>query len=250
MITINRYSLHMLLVLATITPLYAEKKAVFIIGTGRCGSSCTAKVLNTMGLPLGDQLKPGKITNPKGYFEDVPTIELTAAMLAKMNALFSKPLFIEWDNHPDKVLFKALIKQCLHKHFSSFPFFGIKNPIIALFLPLYCQAAQELGYTPKIIIIKRDLEETYQSWHKIFKCLTRDQVIYGVDCYLKAMARYTPDYDCLEVNFDDVLHNTRHTAEKFRAFLPELQPYESVQDQINAFLDKDLKHHNNTPLSS
>lgn len=224
---------------------HAEKKAIFIIGTGRCGSSCTAGLLQIMGLPLGEQLREGHpAINPKGFFEDVPTIDLTKKMLQELHASFTFPTSTDWNNHPKKKIFQHRIKRCLNKHFNSFSFFGIKNPIIALFLPLYCQAAKELGYTPKIIIIKRDLEETYKSWHKNFKKLSHQEVVDAVDCYAQAIAMYASDYDSLEINFDDVIHHTHTVAHTLKQFLPELKPYETVQEDIAAFVDKNLKHHN------
>jgi|GEM_PF-6786556 len=225
--------------------LYAEKKAVFIIGTGRCGSSCTAGLLQIMGLPLGNQLREGHPeVNPKGFFEDIPTVNLTATMLQEIGARFISPLFIKWDTHPRKALFTYRIKKCLQTHFSTYPFFGIKNPIIALFLPLYCQAAQELGYTPKIIIIKRDAEETYASWKKNFKSLSREQIVSAVRCYAQAIDFYAPHYDRLVLNFDDIIHNTHDVAQRLIRFLPELRPYDTVKKEITLFIDKELKHHN------
>ena len=230
---------------------HAEKKAVFIIGPPRCGSSCTAGLLEILGLPLGDSLVGTNMQhpmNPKGFFEDIETQSILDNMLAMMGTRALTPVLIEWDHHPQKTNFMHRIKNNLQKNFSMFSIFGIKNARLALFLPLYCEAAQELGYTPKIIIIKRHTEETCASWKKVWhRALTDNQIETSVNNYLKIIAFYAPQYDCLEVNFDDVIHDTRKIVTEFNNFLPELKSYESVENKIISFIDKNLKHHNAHP---
>jgi len=222
-----------------------KKTAVFIVGPGRCGSSCTAGLLSILGLPLGDQLRAGiEGVNPKGFFEDIPTVELTKELLEQENARFLKPRFFDWRTHPKREIFKQQIKECLDTHFSQFDFYGIKNPIIALFMPLYAQAAQELGYTPKVIVVTRAMDQVYKSWRNNFKFLPRKDIMYAMACYLKSIEIYVTHYDYLEVDFNDVVHDTARVAEKLREFIPELKPYTEVEAEIRAFIDKNLKHHN------
>jgi hypothetical protein len=222
-----------------------EKKAVFIVGPGRCGSSCTAGLLSILGLPLGDQLRTGiEGVNPKGFFEDIPTVELTKDLLAEENARFLKPRFFDWRTHPKREIFKQRIKVCLETHFSQSDFFGIKNPIIALFMPLYAEAAQELGYTPKVIVVTRPADQVYKSWRNNFKFLPREDIMHAMACYLKSIEIYVPSYDYLEVDFNDVVHDTQRVADRLKEFLPELKSYGEVEAEIRAFIDQGLKHHN------
>jgi len=255
-IVIHKQIMIMCILVGITSLLCAEKKAVFIIGPGRCGSSCTAGLLEILGLPLGDSfLTAGTIAqhswNPKGFFEDLHTLQLLDLMLIEMTASALTPIFIDWNNHPQRADCKLRIKNDLQKRFNTFSSFGIKSPPMALFLPLYYEAAQELGYTPKIIVIKRNTEEVYASWKNIWHTvLTDNQVVEAVDCYLKAISFYAPLYDHIEVEFNDVIHNTKMIVEKFNRFLPELKLYENVENEIKNFIDKDLKHYNAHPTRS
>lgn len=219
------------------------KTAVFIIGTGRCGSSCTAGVLQAMGLDLGNSFRDADKNNTKGTFEHLKTVEITRILLSQLSASFRSPRYIDWSECQKRNEFKNIIKTYLIESFGDKDVFGIKNPIISLFLPLYAEAANELGYDVKLIVVCRDYKETICSWMNAFSSSHR-KAEKAVRVYLKALNTYAHQYQTLYVNFDDVVYELKKTAQKFKAFIPSLSSYEDVKELLHSFIDPTLKHHN------
>mgnify|MGYP003705309833 CR=1 FL=1 len=71
--------------------------------------------------------------------------------------------------------------------------------------------------------------------------MPREKIIFAIACYLKAIERYVPAQDFIEIDFNDVVHDTVGVVERLRVFLPELKPYEMVLEEIQTFIDKNLK---------
>lgn len=225
-----------------------EKTAVFIIGMGRSGTSCTAGVLQILGLELGSPLAASNPHNKKGKFEHVPTNKFMQPILKEFNTKWWKPRLIQWDTVPQKNRIKEQVKQHLNQYFGEFSFFGIKNPEISILLPLFVQAAQELGYTPKIIMVLRHPDETNASMqahlgseNKMY--LTKDfyrDICLAYACVLK----HAQDLDMHILFFSDLIDNPEKAALRLKAFLPQLKDFKSVQKEIKEFIDKGLKHQN------
>jgi len=56
----------------------------FILGSGRSGTSMVAGTLSKAGYFMGDNLYPGRQSNPKGFFEDQEINEINEALLAQV----------------------------------------------------------------------------------------------------------------------------------------------------------------------
>ena len=52
------------------TGLRPQPRAIVVLGAGRSGTSAITRGLQTLGVELGDQLRPGGGKNPTGFFED------------------------------------------------------------------------------------------------------------------------------------------------------------------------------------
>lgn len=60
------------------------KRNCFILGCGRSGTSLTAGLLADAGYFMGEELYPGDIGNPKGYFEDREVNGINEGLLAQI----------------------------------------------------------------------------------------------------------------------------------------------------------------------
>ncbi len=217
-----------------------HKKAVFIIGPGRCGSSCLAGTLKILGLNLGTHLLGPNKKNEKGHFEDTRTVKLNHAIIHELKATRSK--LINWENEKNIEQLITRIEMHLQESFNGCAIFGVKNPDLTMLLPLYIRAAQNLGYTPKIIMALRNPREIVASFER--GCSQkRNYALFVVANFLTVMIRDAQGYDTIAIDFSDLLNKTEQTIDKLRKFLPELQPYQAVKEQVDAFLDKGLKHY-------
>lgn len=220
-----------------------EKKAVFIVGMGRSGTSCTAGVLKILGLELGSPLAGPGSSNKKGKFEHLPTTQLMQPILKQFDTIWWNPRLIDWSKATNQEELKNKVKKHLDHYFGRHAVFGIKNPEITMLLPLFLQAAEELGYTPKIIIVVRHPDETNASFQKE---LGQSQGnFYRNICLAYACAfKYCNGYDTHVVYFSDLINNTEQTVNELKEFLPELKDYKTAKRELSKFIDKDLKHHN------
>jgi len=244
-----------LYILITAIPLYTAqsltnnlpKSAIIIVGTGRCGSSCLAGVLNIMGVEFGDDLRKATQFNPKGTFEDWGTAYMTRDILRDefdMNYWLS-PKIIKWDQVANRENLKNKIKKYLKEHFSQCPIFAIKNSFLSFLIPLYAQAAIELGYTPKILVPARSPSETAHSWHKRPGITANMEQLYiMISKCLMSILEHSTKYDTLIVYYDELLNEPEKIIKQLNTFIPNLNGYNDVKKKINDFLDKSLKKEN------
>lgn len=228
-----------------------EKYAVFIIGPGRCGSSCATGIMQILGLYLGTALIEGDRNNPKGYFENPYFIKLDNEMLEALGTYaFDSTPFMHDLTQPEFDPYKNCYKNEMQQHFGQTNQFGIKNGKITLLLPLYARAAQELGFKIKVIVLMRHPEEIAQSY-LIYGNISQEDsfaikrvALALVEKFYALIEQYSSSYDLLKIEYNDLLFNTEQTVQKMNAFLPFLKRYDETKEEIINFLDVSLKHHN------
>jgi len=232
-----------LLLLCSPSQAEQEKTAVFIIGMGRSGSSCTAGVLKIMGMEMGSPLAPPGQNNKKGKFEHLPTNLFMQPILKKIDAIWWNPRLLDWATLQHREELKDQVKAHLAKHFGEFHFFGIKNPEITILLPLFTQAAQELGYTPKIIMVLRHPDETNASLQKDLSS-PKKNYYRNISIAYACAFKNAQGFDMHVVYFDDLIYKTEKTVTGLKTFLPQLKEYKEVEKELTQFIDDGLKHHN------
>lgn len=92
---------------------------IFVVGTGRSGTSLAAGILQRLGVHMGDRFVPANHTNPAGHWEDVEFHDLNEAHL---QGRLNQEDFID-----------ALNELAFHRP----DCWGAKDPRIADLLPIY-----------------------------------------------------------------------------------------------------------------
>lgn len=226
---------------------HQEKTAVFILGAPRSGTSAVAGSLKCMGLQLGRNLSKPQSWNPKGDFEDQATICLNKIILQRLN-------ISPYDKEAKRIDLKEsgmrqyvdLIRQHLVFYFGDYQVFGIKHPKMCLLLPFYIQAAQELGYKVKLIIVKRRPSDIIRSLNKTTKqagnLLNYERGAAYVNSFMLAIDAYTSDVrDKVVISFDEVMTETRATFTALQGFIPGLMAFSQVEKEVCTFLDRPLE---------
>lgn len=221
---------------------FAQKTAVFIIGTGRCGSSCLAGVLNLMGLDLGKELKPADAKNPKGYFEHLPIMKLNHAIIKEIGLDHYHALPVLDPRDPLMQKHMNSIAKALTHYFDQASLFGLKAGV-TLLLPLYVDVVQSLGYEVKVIVIRRNPQEIAESYYK-FNGTPKEATLAMVANRYALIEKYKAVYQVLDVEFNDLLKGTKSTIDRIQEFIPQLKSYAQVEARLNQFLDIGLKHNN------
>lgn len=220
-----------------------QKRAVFILGAPRSGTSVTTGVLGQLGLYLGDKLTPAGSWNPKGDYEDENTVVLNRELIRTFgicprNASTKQP--IDFKSHEESPQAIKKIQRVLKKSFNGSQQFGLKHPRVCLLLPLYLQAAQELGYEPNLVIVSRDSRDVVKSLNKSEKQIgdeyTMAEGLAFVNQFLRPIGQYAADYNHVRITFDDITKRTPTAIEKIRRLLPELQSYRQNKLRIDQFV--------------
>ncbi|MDR3646561.1 MAG: hypothetical protein P4L22_03395 [Candidatus Babeliales bacterium] len=227
-----------------------QKEAVFVLGAPRSGTSAVMGVLQILGINLGDNIRNYPLPwNLKGDFEDNDITDIDADILWDLKIdPYDKNLHLMKFKFNELLNQKNKVKDLLNKRFRSFKRYAIKHPKMCLVLPLYIQAAQELGYKIKLIIVLRKPKEILSSnianTNKLIREFTSEQeaIIYLFN-FWHAIFKYSVGCEKLIITFDQLLNKTEATVKKIKTFLPGLKNFSEVKTQVNSFLDKDLKHY-------
>lgn len=220
-----------------------QKKAVFVVGVARSGTSCVSGILDILGVNFGSNFHPdsASVYNPKGDFEDKEFDLFSRGMCTKMGFEPRRPRIINWEHEPMKAECKNEVKRFMAEHNKES--FGVKIPLLSLLLPLFLESAQELGFRPKVVVVIRNPDEIVQSWQTRWH-EPADEAYSAIAKYYFNILKYARNYDTLVIYFDDVIHHTEAVVNEINRFIPGLKSYAQAKDALTAFIDKELKHHN------
>jgi len=217
------------------------KTAIFVVGMHRSGTSAFSGVLDSMGVPFGEDLMAASSDNPKGYFENNKVQMLNERILHESG--------FSWDDFNfsvdllDKSSLTEFIRDAesvLKSEYIEYKNFAIKDPRLCLTFPIWESACVNLGITAKVILPYRNPLEVIDSLI-IRNSFSREKsaMLWGV--YFLYSEFYTRSYERLFVNFSDLLSDNRGLLEQLSKFTEVGQVELSVIDQ---FIEPKLKHHN------
>jgi hypothetical protein len=131
-------------------------RVIAVIGMGRAGSSLLARVLNLLGMDLGnpDRIMGPANSNPKGHWEYVPFVEINDAILAAFGGSWDEPPSFprDWQKAPRLDELKERARSIIREDFSNSRLWGWKDPRASITLPFW----QELIPLMQYIICLRD----------------------------------------------------------------------------------------------
>lgn len=241
----------------------ADLTAVFVVGLPRSGTSCITGVIHEMGISVGrlESLKPSDKNNERGFFENMPLMYLNEEILNSYGMTAHNPLEIQFAETPQFADDVAKIAATIKKEFDTTNHILFKDVRTAVMLPFYIEAAKQLGFTPKFVVIRRDLLDAIESGRK-FEFTSEDiakmgeaQVAAIRESTDKVMARMKVAYEreinlhlrgkypLVEVNYGDLCDSPSDVIEALKEFLPEIEVSELQIRRAMDFVDPTLKHH-------
>ena len=145
-----------------------DANAVLVLGMHRSGTSALTRVLNLLGVELGGSLMRAAAGNETGFWEHQDVVDIHAALL--------KALGMTWDDPrrlPDGWLASdagrdaatALLAR-LSEDFANASLWGVKDPRMCRFLPLWQEVLTSLGAKPGYVILLRHPLEIVRSLHQ------------------------------------------------------------------------------------
>ena len=126
-------------------------RAINVVGMHRSGTSLTARALNLLGMDLGREeglTLPGRVENPRGFWERKAIKELNDELFASFGGSWSEPPDLEpgWDHAPALADLREQAKRVLDEEFTSSELYGWKDPRCSLLLPFWQLLVPDLSY--------------------------------------------------------------------------------------------------------
>ncbi len=223
----------------------ALKRVIVVLGMQRSGTSTIARAIHALGVPLGNNLLPANIFNPRGYWEDQRIWRLNQQFLDLIGASHQTggvncPSILE---HPkcESLITKATVY--LHKQFGECALWGVKDPHIGRLLPLWKIIFQRLGVEPSYVIAVRNPLSIAES---LQRCGLADKEsgfvlwlenMFSVVCETRQSTRVFVDYDELFGHAPEALRRIAKTL----ALPGGPRQSQNIADFAENFLSENLR---------
>jgi hypothetical protein len=221
---------------------------IFVVGSGRSGSSAVTRTISLCGYQLPDELFGPNVGNELGYFEPVQVVALNDYILKKMGIIWSDPVF------PDE-FFKSIEEIAEDVVEKIVEFLGtlnghgsyvVKDGRISLLAPLWVTAAQRQGWNIKFVHVFRKPFEVIQSYQRFAK-LSPAQ---AADVWL----RYNTFAEINSRGFDRAFLSYNHLLMDWRKEITNLSNQAGIKicpqiNEIDKFLTSALYRERGSELS-
>lgn len=228
--------------------------AVCVLGMSRSGTSVTARVLNLLGVDLGDEdelMPAATANNPTGFWEHQGIADLNEQILATLGDAprqrWRRPPRLDpgWERDPRLEGHRQAARSMLRESFSGKAFWGWKDPRTCLTLPLWQDLLAEIDADPRYVICIRDPRDVAASLAE------RDSMPRGeaLDLWLRYMTdalEHTAGQPRAFVSYEAYFPDGTIQAKRLARFLELPEPDELDRAAIASHLDEGLRHHRQT----
>jgi hypothetical protein len=143
-----------------------KRRVVFVVGSGRSGTSTMAGALQTLGMHVPQPEVQADDTNPKGFGEPQWVVDFHTELLKRCNVAVSDARPSAWFE-AGKLATLEPLRQRLHEwlepQFAHGPELVVKDPRLAWFLGLWRSAALRSDATPAYVTMLRPVTEVVGS---------------------------------------------------------------------------------------
>lgn len=143
-----------------------KKDVIFVLGSGRSGSSALTRVLSLCGCALPRSVFGADESNPKGFWEPADAAKLNLQFLIRhewatsdsMMRIHGKITCDERGKEDYMRQIRAFLQACPDQ-----PLLVVKEPLINELMTFWFEAARSEGYRIKIAIVVRNPHEVFAS---------------------------------------------------------------------------------------
>ena len=231
---------------ATTSATAGHPTTVLVLGMHRSGTSALTRVLNVLGVELGDDLLPPAAgNNETGFWEHQGIVDLHGELLEALGSNWDDPraLPADWADSEAARTFRDAAATRLRSDFEGQPLWGVKDPRMCRFVPLWRTLADDLGATPAWVVMLRHPMEIVRSLHQRDGMSTGRAYLLWLRHTLEAeratrgQARAFVDYTGLMTDWRAAM---RRLAEELG--LPLKVDDAKAQKTIDRFLKPQLRH--------
>lgn len=140
---------------------------IFVIGSGRSGTSLAAQMLGKLGGRISDELVPVGEQNPDGAYEDKFVFETISKLMRELGATHNLPMPQGWLEAPAT---RACINALVDKVGAELQREGgpwvLKEPRSAILIPMWRQVFNRTKVAPKYVLTVRNPKDVCVSAQK------------------------------------------------------------------------------------
>ena len=217
---------------------------VIVLGMHRSGTSALTGVLTMLGAPMPKNPMIAHEINSKGFFESIAIMDVNNAILTA-----GRQRWRDWfplDLHTQAIqALKPRIAEVIAQEFGDADFVAVKDPRMCRLMPLWLPAIRSQGYEPLVVLLYRHPLEVAESLRARYNMPLCDGLLLWLRYVLEAEWE-TRDLPRVFTAMPELLEDWRVCINRIGRVIGAdwpIQP-EAVAENIDAFLDKDLKHQN------
>lgn len=232
-----------------ISSIEAGKRAIFVLGMHRSGTSALTGMLNLLGVELGgkDALLPARSDNPAGFWENKTAMEINEDLLSQLGRRWSSVTELPeaWMESEAAAVALGRAISLLEMNFKDAPVWALKDPRICRLAPLWFKAATLAGSSSRdALIVCRDPREVCRS------LAARDGLAPGVSSLLWVQhvleaERYSRGMPRTVITYHQLIRDWASVAGRIGRELRLEWPLAvaSVTAQVDDFINADYRHH-------
>ena len=239
----------------------ARRGAICVLGAPRSGTSLTARILNIVGVDLGDEeelMEPAADNNRSGFWEHQGIADLNEGILATLGDAprqrwrWPPPLEEGWQDDPRLEAHRRAARSMLRRSFSSRPLWGWKDPRTCLTLPFW---EKVLAGTPEVesqlryVICFRHPVDVAASLAARDGMPTEEALKLWLR-YMSSAMSHTSGQRRLCVAYESYFPDCQAQGGRLAAFLGLPPPGPEQRQAIGAHVDGDLRHHRRATRAS
>lgn len=196
------------------------KKLIIILGMHRSGTSLTAHISQCMGAYLGedDELMGASLGNPDGHFENlkIARIDNNILQICKREWYSLEEPDLDYNQLQIKKVMKE-IKAVIQGLFEKSNIVAVKDPRIAVLLPLWEKLLKELEVEVRYIWVFRNPLEVMESLKKRNGYSSQHGLLLWIHYNLEIL-KFLKEKDYLTVNYKDILEHSQ-TVERIAGLI-------------------------------
>ncbi|MGC9259261.1 MAG: sulfotransferase family protein [Phycisphaerae bacterium] len=229
----------------------AEKRVIVVLGMHHSGTSVIARSLAVFNIYLGDDLMPGQVDHPSGFWEDNRITAANDRILIAEGFSWRTPGFncAKMKQNPRYPQTVRGIAEDLRRRFGSAPIWGFKDPRTCRMVPLWKDIFTKVGVQASYIVVVRNPRSVAESLRAKYGMTLR----LGYTLWLEHLAmavRETRRAQRVFVSYDRMLDDPRRELRREAAALnldeSTLQTA-AARVFVCSFLDRKLRHRYHDP---
>jgi hypothetical protein len=215
---------------------------VFIVGMHRSGTSAAARMVNLLGVPIGDPadlIEADPASNPTGHWESRPLAELNDRLLANLGGSWSDPpdLAPGWAAEPPVAKMADEAREAFWSAYSNRPW-AWKDPRLCLTLPFWRSVLRTRAAA--VLVVRHPLEVARSLEAR--NSLDVEHALALWETYNRRAIEGLSGLPVFVTTYESLLEDAEWSVKVARFLAGAGLPLRPAAESPDGFLDRGLRH--------